>query len=206
MFGAELAFKEPSKALYALANTSCLQSGTSRSFPFSRRSSTREKTGKDGVTRHGKRRQEKHFLSLHLLFCSICCFPAAFSHSTSFPFLGAFNAHEFVFARGKSRMQHFIFYRFAFSAVFSLFFSLSLSLRSIVDATLDLHAERKSQKILMWISYYASYLFVCMWEVERGPFNKTIMWNSYNSWNTKLERKLRRWSAFMWCLFLDKTR
>lgn len=127
MFGAELAFKEPSKALYALANASCLQSGTSRSFPFSRRSSTREKTGKDGVTRHGKRRQEKHFLSLHLLFCSICCFLAAFSHSTSFPFLGAFNAHEFVFARGKSRCNILFSIVLRFR-LFSLYFFLSLSI------------------------------------------------------------------------------
>lgn len=102
MFGVELAFKEPSKALYALANASCFQSGTSRSFPFSRRSSTREKTVK-GWCDETQRRREKHFPSPHLLFCSICCFFAAFSHSTSFPFLGAFNAHEFVSAREKNR-------------------------------------------------------------------------------------------------------
>lgn len=68
MFGSELAFKEPSKALYALANASCFQSGTSHSFPFSRRSSTREKTGEDGVTRHSGGRKS---ISLLFIFCFV---------------------------------------------------------------------------------------------------------------------------------------
>lgn len=146
MFGAELAFKEPSKALYALANASCFQSGTSHSFPFSWRSSTREKTGKDGMTRHGKRRWEKHFPSLHLLFCSVCCFPVAFSHSTSFPFLGAFNAYEFISVRGKSRCN----ICFLSSCIFGCFLSVFLSRCCARLLTRDnLHVKRKSQKIVV---------------------------------------------------------
>jgi len=137
VFDAKLAFKESSKALYALANASCFQSGTSHSFPFSRRSSTREKTGKDGVTRQGKQRQEKHFPSLHLLFCFICCFLAVFSHSTSFSFLGAFNAHGFVFTRRKSRCNILFSIVLCFR-LFSFHFCARLSTQ------VDLYMEKNS--------------------------------------------------------------
>lgn len=126
MFGAELAFKEPSKALYALTNASCFQSGTSRSFPFSRRSSTREKTGKDGVTRHGKRRREKHFPSPHLLFCSVCSFLAA-SFRIRHRFLFSMRlTHMSLSSRGERVDATFYFPSFVFSAVLSPSFFLSV--------------------------------------------------------------------------------
>ena len=171
MFGAELTFKEPSKALYALANASCFQSGTFRSFLFSRRSSTWEKMERmewrDTVSGGGK--------SISLFFCSVCCFLVAFSHSTSFSFLGAFNAHEFVFPKRKESMRHFS-YRLVFSAVSSLSFHFCIQLPMQVD----LHAERKSQNfyvdILLCLSIVRLHMRDdCAWS---GLFNKIIIGNS----------------------------
>lgn len=126
MFGAELASKEPSKALYALANASCFQSGTSRSFPFSR---TMLGAWKDGKERCDERRREgeargKSIFLLFVLFVALS--RRLFAFRCRFLF-----SLRLMHTKGKSR---FCFLSFHVFRLFSLRLSFWMP-RTIVDAS-----------------------------------------------------------------------